>query len=288
MRAIFAGACLVLSGWVHANPMQQHFGVTLEEANWTLERGQGECALVQRIPRFGEARFYQRSGEPFRFAIDVPAPPMRPEAAALRSVPPAWKHEVPVLELGSVDLKPAQRPLRLDRDLALRIFYELEKGMFPEVRYRDWADGRDEVVVEVSAVRFREVLPDFQACLAGLIHLDFKVAEEHRVHFATDSYRLNYRTRRELERVLRAYRKRQDIDRIVIAGHADERGGERYNDKLSYRRAREIKRYLVRRGIPEDRIDIRAFGESWPANPGSGPEAWAENRRATIWFAQRP
>ncbi|WJW76773.1 OmpA family protein [Thiohalobacter sp. IOR34] len=279
-----------VNGLASASSGALRFGADLEEAAWHIERASGRCALVQPIPRFGEVRFQQQSGKPFGFSIDVPQPPHRPQLASMQSVPPAWMHDATPQELGSVPLQRGNRPLTLDRGPAMRLFYELEKGRFAEFHYRDWADGRDPVTVTVSALRFKEVLPEFLDCLAGLIQLDFDVAAEYRIHFATDSFQLNQHSRRQLSRILRAFRQRKDkdVEKIVIAGHADRRGGSSYNDKLSYRRAREIKRYLVRRGIPADRIELRAFGESWPVNPANTPEALAENRRATLWFAEKP
>ena len=67
---------------------------------------------------------------------------------------------------------------------------------------------------------------------------------------------------------------------IRIAGHADERGSDQYNDALGQRRAASTKRYLTDNGIDAARISIVSYGETQPAMTGSDESAWARNRRA--------
>ncbi len=68
--------------------------------------------------------------------------------------------------------------------------------------------------------------------------------------------------------------------RLLIAGHADERGTREYNMALGERRASATMQYLVSLGIPRDRIEIISYGEEQPAAQGSTESAWAQNRRA--------
>lgn len=67
---------------------------------------------------------------------------------------------------------------------------------------------------------------------------------------------------------------------LRIAGHADERGSDQYNDALGQRRAASAKRYLTDNGIDPARISIVSYGESRPVAMGSSEDAWARNRRA--------
>lgn len=66
---------------------------------------------------------------------------------------------------------------------------------------------------------------------------------------------------------------------VTLEGHADERGTEEYNLQLSNRRAAAVQRYLVDLGVSSQRVRTVGYGEARPANPGSGEDAWAENRR---------
>jgi peptidoglycan-associated lipoprotein len=67
---------------------------------------------------------------------------------------------------------------------------------------------------------------------------------------------------------------------IRIAGHADERGSDQYNDALGQRRAASARRYLSDNGIDASRIAIVSYGEQRPAMSGSDESAWSLNRRA--------
>ncbi|HWY58603.1 MAG TPA: OmpA family protein [Terriglobales bacterium] len=49
--------------------------------------------------------------------------------------------------------------------------------------------------------------------------------------------------------------------RLVLSGHADQRGPQAYNKPLSQRRAELAKRFLVEQGIPEANIETQAYGK---------------------------
>ena len=55
--------------------------------------------------------------------------------------------------------------------------------------------------------------------------------------------------------------------KLVVAGHADDRGDDDYNIELSKRRVQAVTKYLAGQGINKSRIVQRAYGESLPAVP---------------------
>jgi OOP family OmpA-OmpF porin len=65
-------------------------------------------------------------------------------------------------------------------------------------------------------------------------------------------------------------------DTISAVGHTDRFGSNEYNQKLSERRARAVKDYLVSKNIPDSRIDAAGKGETQPvtkAGDCSGPRS---------------
>lgn len=54
------------------------------------------------------------------------------------------------------------------------------------------------------------------------------------------------------------------IEAIIAVGHTDRIGTEKYNQKLSERRAAAVKDYLVNKGIDANRIYTEGKGESQP------------------------
>jgi peptidoglycan-associated lipoprotein len=67
--------------------------------------------------------------------------------------------------------------------------------------------------------------------------------------------------------------------KMLIEGHADERGSDEYNLVLGNKRAAAAKRYLVSKGIDASRLDLISYGEERPEDPASNETAWAKNRR---------
>jgi outer membrane protein OmpA-like peptidoglycan-associated protein len=284
-----ASSLLALSmclSWFPAQADYTTYQAPLDSSSWRVEAKTGECELVHDVPRFGKARFRQVSGGQLEFLLDADQGPVSEGELMVRSVAPAWKRGQEPQELGRHAFARGQSPVRFGRELALRLYYELENGMFPVFESRDWADGRDALTVTLSAVRFGQVTLDFQTCVAGLIHFDFDVESERRVYFATDSDVLTLQAKRDLEEVIKSIKIGAMAPRIVIGGHADERGGAGHNEQLSLRRAKSVSSYLVKRGIPRKSIEVRYFGANWPLNSASTPSAWAQNRRASVWVAR--
>lgn len=279
-----AFVALVVSATASAHV--QEFHSSWESSSWRVDSAPQSCALTHAIPRFGLARFEQKSGKRLQFSLHADQPPVRDQAAQVYVQAPPWKHQTQSYPLGDFRLQQGKTPMQLPRDQALRIYYELEQGMQPVITFADWGDGKDQVQVGLSPVRFREALPEFLRCTAGLLYLDFEPLGEKTVFFSTDSDRLSRATRRVLEAVARDYRKKPDF-RIVLGGHADERGAPDYNMQLSQRRAKMVLRYLRSRGVPAKAIESRYFGESRPQVSDSSKEAWARNRRVTLWMAEK-
>jgi outer membrane protein OmpA-like peptidoglycan-associated protein len=67
---------------------------------------------------------------------------------------------------------------------------------------------------------------------------------------------------------------------VGIDAGTDPRGSVVYNKRLSERRAKAVKDYLVARGVAADRIVNAASGEGLPACRDTGEACWQKNRRA--------
>jgi outer membrane protein OmpA-like peptidoglycan-associated protein len=69
---------------------------------------------------------------------------------------------------------------------------------------------------------------------------------------------------------------------IIIHGHADARGTNSYNLKLSLRRALSVKKQLIDMGADGKRIKVMAHGEKDPVASNKTADGMAENRRAVM------
>ncbi|MCL6261137.1 OmpA family protein [Aquiflexum sp. TKW24L] len=69
---------------------------------------------------------------------------------------------------------------------------------------------------------------------------------------------------------------------ITIIGHTDNQGTPAYNENLSLRRAESVKRFLIEKGVPENRVATEGKGDRIPIRPNDTAENKALNRRVTI------
>lgn len=100
-----------------------------------------------------------------------------------------------------------------------------------------------------------------------------------RVFFATNKFDLTPAANQTLSKQI-TYLKTNSNLKVVIEGHADERGTREYNLALGEKRANSVKDFLISNGISSDRIKVISYGKEKPANPASNAQAWAQNRRS--------
>ena len=75
---------------------------------------------------------------------------------------------------------------------------------------------------------------------------------------------------------------------IVITGHTDEQGTAEYNLALGQRRAAQVKRYLVSKGVQDGRLSAQSLGDSQPATQGTDEASYQQNRRAEFAVGNVP
>jgi len=106
--------------------------------------------------------------------------------------------------------------------------------------------------------------------------------------FKFDKYKLNGDAAVELDDVVAKLNAHPEFDVVVVTGHTDLIGSEKYNQKLSEQRANVIKQHLISHGIAADRIQAVGKGESEPVVECKGIkgkkliECLEPNRRVVI------
>lgn len=83
------------------------------------------------------------------------------------------------------------------------------------------------------------------------------------IYFDFDKSALDAEDEARLQHVKEVLSHRSNYS-LTIGGHADDRGQENYNMRLSKRRSAAVSKYLISQGIPQSRIILRAFGELYP------------------------
>ena len=101
------------------------------------------------------------------------------------------------------------------------------------------------------------------------------------VNFEFDSAKLTADSTAALDDVLKILKRHEDLQ-VEIAGHTDSSGAEAYNQKLSERRAKAVRDYLVENGIDAARLSVKGYGESDPVADNASKEGRAKNRRVEM------
>ncbi len=108
---------------------------------------------------------------------------------------------------------------------------------------------------------------------------DFTVNVGDRIFFDTNSSSIRADAQSILSR--QAQWLNQYIQyRIVIEGHADERGTREYNLALGARRAATARDYLISQGVAANRLKTISYGKERPVAVCDDISCWSQNRRA--------
>ena len=99
-----------------------------------------------------------------------------------------------------------------------------------------------------------------------------------RVFFESGDDSLTVATQARLDRWAFYLTKRPSL-RMLLEGHADDRGSTKLNLALARRRANAVRDYLSKHGVDRTRIEVLSFGKERPAVLGTSDTARAQNRR---------
>jgi peptidoglycan-associated lipoprotein len=69
----------------------------------------------------------------------------------------------------------------------------------------------------------------------------------------------------EIDKLVKILKENPEI-KIELSSHTDSRGADAYNKKLSQKRAESAVAYIVSKGIDQNRIVAKGYGESQPLN----------------------
>lgn len=152
--------------------------------------------------------------------------------------------------------------LRLERTIAMQV--SATGYFFFDTLLNTGADERERYV----RVRLQPIEKDF-------------VLQLRAIQFATDSYELTEDSNTQLEQLLHLMQSNPTL-RIELSAHTDDRGTDKYNDRLSALRGDAVAQWLTERGVAQSRIEAKGYGKRKPLVPNDSDENRALNRRVEI------
>lgn len=281
--------CLTLgileASGVYASGNVSSYYADFDTALWHTESSIFECRLAQQIPGLGQAVFYHQAGEPLSFYLQAHENPMQAGRALLTSQPPVWRNDLPVRDLGYVDVLTTDRPVNLDASRSRLMLAELDRGMVPTLMRRAWYSEDESVHVGISPVNFGEAYRQYNDCAGQLLPVNFSQIERSTVFWRSGQRELDDVIRAQLDDIVTYVKADPSIYQFEINGFTDSSGNPRDNLEFSRIRAFAVHEYLVSQGIDESMLATRFFGSTPEFRIIANERTAADrdrNRRVTI------
>lgn len=255
----------------------------LEDGGWRASTSVFACELSHTVPHYGEAVFSTRAGESSHFYLSGSVSRFKTGRAALVARSPIWMDHPKVVSLGEVAVKQGVRPVFLRSLPTERMLAELYNGRELAFTREPWYGGEHPSEVAITTIGFRSAYERYLACLSGLLPANFDQIKRTAVYFASNQFEdIGTNELRKLDNIVAYVKADPTVKEFYIDGHTDSVGTREDNLQLAQKRAEEVTRYLINKGVPEGAIISRWHGERYPVKANDTAQNRAKNRRVTI------
>lgn len=272
----------VWSLWISSSFATVHSNF-LDNGAWQANTSVFSCRMVHSVPFYGDAVFETRAGESSRFYLQGDVSQLRRGGAALVARSPVWAEQPRRVELGLVEVKQRPRAVELASRDTERMLTELYGGLELVFTRDAWYGGESPAQIAITTVGFRSAYERYRGCLAGLLPANFEQIKRTAVYFDSGQQEeISPSELRKLDNIVAYVKADPSVREFFIDGHTDSVGTRESNLVLAEKRAEEVARYLVIKGVPEDAIISRWHGERYPVASNEDVDGRAKNRRVTI------
>lgn len=163
----------------------------------------------------------------------------------------------------------------------------LDENMQQDGKYTVHLREGDEYAVEVNNVMgyafTKQIVTATDSAVAISVERIKQGAflEVHDIYFDFNSYKLSDDSYKELDKLAEWMKTNKKVF-VRIEAHTDDVGSPEFNLNLSEKRAKEIVRYLTKKGVASSRMQAKGYGMSKPRVEGNTEEARAQNRRVEL------
>lgn len=259
------------------------FSNQLEPDAWSSESSVFECSMTHKLPFYGKAVFFTRAGEDSRFQLQAKSSRLKSGEALLEVRNPVWMETPKKINLGYVPIKQGLTPLSLNSRYTERMLAELYEGLELRIKRRPWYGAEVSTELAIGSIGFRAAYARYLDCLAGLLPANYEQIKRTAVYFGSSQFEdFQASEITKLDHIVAYVKADPSVKEFYIDGHTDSVGTREDNLELAQKRAEEVSRYLISKGIPQDAITSRWHGERYPVASNQSVQGRAKNRRVTI------
>jgi outer membrane protein OmpA-like peptidoglycan-associated protein len=110
-------------------------------------------------------------------------------------------------------------------------------------------------------------------------------SKSYQIQFETGSSVIKSESYGQLDEIVKSAIVAEGL-KVGVYGHTDNTGNPDANQKLSEDRANAVKNYLVNKGLPNNRIEVKGMGQTQPVADNNTADGKAKNRRVQIVLGQ--
>ncbi|WP_318475194.1 flagellar protein MotY [Photobacterium leiognathi] len=264
-----------------ATPNQSHWNVIVDTPL--------ECRLSHNIPGYGDGEFVARASkkQSVAFELKMYRPMGETRNVRLTSMPARWMPGEAANNITRLKFF-KQFDGFIQGKTVWNMLAELEDGRNPTFSYQDWQRQNRTLEVGLSAVSFQKGYQDFSQCLNKLLPYGFEDIAFSVLHYDENSDTLNKISQQRLAKIADFVRYSDDVDLVLVASFNDSLSGTTESQDMSEHRAENLRKYFKSLGLPEDRVQIEAYGKRRPIADNSTPIGRSLNRRVVISLGQTP
>jgi len=108
-----------------------------------------------------------------------------------------------------------------------------------------------------------------------------------KIYFETDKAIIKPISYPILDAIAATLKGNPEILLIEIQGHADERGDDDYNLRLTEARSQAVRTYMTDKGVEPGRLQAHGYGETKPVCSAHNEDCWSQNRRVEFVILKR-
>ncbi|NVO04251.1 MAG: OmpA family protein [Bacteroidetes bacterium] len=151
----------------------------------------------------------------------------------------------------------------------------IPKGETYKIRYKVFTDAEDYSTMEI---------PETDDLLTTNLTIKIEMMQTYvlnNVLFDTGKSSLTKESYKGMDELVDLMKRKNTLV-IEISGHTDNVGSKALNLKLSQDRANTVMNYLISKGIEQNRVSAKGYGDTQPVSPNESEYGRQKNRRTEV------